>query len=369
MHKLPITPKVESIAMEYLTLLDGDSSKSIPATYHFKDELIWLRDELDNGRAFVLKNKKRLGKRACKPYIVYLDKLIKEYREIILSKPGTKEWIDYEDKFRNLLCDEQLSFIVEYTTYTKKGKAKKHKTKFFELLVKIMGYETIQSKVFPKVIEDLEIKTCVYCNTQYAIVANSKTSLFQLDHYLPKSKFPYLCTSFYNLQPCCGSCNQIKNNTDIRFGARKEYNLSIWQSPIDTRHEDHFFFHIDDVKLTKYLLAASSHNKWLLELKYSSRACAPKEELCLLNKQEEKFHITEQYNKLLDVVEETVWKHQIYSHGYMSSLNNAFGILFPDKISQIRRLITGTYDCNDNIYKRPLTKMIQDVWDQLDGII
>lgn len=35
---------------------------------------------------------------------------------------------------------------------------------------------------------------------------------YDLDHGKPKAKYPYLCTSFFNLQPACPSCNRKKSD-------------------------------------------------------------------------------------------------------------------------------------------------------------
>lgn len=56
------------------------------------------------------------------------------------------------------------------------------------------------------------MKCCPYCNAEYVYAIRklsrggwmNKTSL---DHFLPKSKFPYLGVSIYNLIPSCTRCN------------------------------------------------------------------------------------------------------------------------------------------------------------------
>lgn len=371
MHKLTITPAVESVAKKYSELLLPDAKNNAAPRYDYKSKVVWLRDELSKGKAFVKDGKSRMKKAQLKPYIDYLDKIIAEYDKLLVVKPGTQEWLDYERDFTGLLDDKALAKVIHYLTIDtrkKKPTITKHNVPFHEAIVEMMGYKKLQKTVFPSIIEELEIKTCVYCNAQYAIVVDDHTSLFQLDHCLPKSIYPYLCTSFYNLQPCCGSCNQRKLNDEMRYGANKEYNLSIWQSPLDPHKDDHFHFHIDDANLALYIIAATSHDKNLLKMQYVAHANPTQEDEDLHKIVEQRFHITNQYNKILDVVEETVWKHQIYSAGYVRSLNNAIGKMFPDMKGQVRRIISGTYDGADNIYKRPLTKMIHDVIDQLDGL-
>lgn len=61
----------------------------------------------------------------------------------------------------------------------------------------------------------LGIKACVYCNASYTVATDDDRATFQIDHSYPKSKYPFLCTSFFNLQPSCMHCNQIKSKMMI----------------------------------------------------------------------------------------------------------------------------------------------------------
>lgn len=61
------------------------------------------------------------------------------------------------------------------------------------------------------------LKTCVYCNVMPTL-SNDEQVFYQMDHYLPQSKYPFLGTCFYNLQPSCGICNGHKGQKDSDFG-------------------------------------------------------------------------------------------------------------------------------------------------------
>ncbi len=67
-----------------------------------------------------------------------------------------------------------------------------------------------------KFLRRLEIDTCPYCNRNY-IYSLSKSSKIkpELDHFYPKSKYPFLGLSFYNLIPSCQTCNG--------YGAKHEF--------------------------------------------------------------------------------------------------------------------------------------------------
>ncbi|WP_445710877.1 HNH endonuclease [Flavobacterium sp.] len=74
------------------------------------------------------------------------------------------------------------------------------------------------SDFFMKHSEELNIKTCYYCNIDFVNVFEKNTkNHFTLDHILPKSKYPYLSISLFNLIPSCYSCNsKFKRNKEFK---------------------------------------------------------------------------------------------------------------------------------------------------------
>jgi len=60
-------------------------------------------------------------------------------------------------------------------------------------------------------IKNIGIKTCPYCNRSYihSVIkqGSTKTVKPQIDHFFPKSKYPFLGASYYNLIPSCLLCN------------------------------------------------------------------------------------------------------------------------------------------------------------------
>lgn len=56
----------------------------------------------------------------------------------------------------------------------------------------------------------LGARVCVYCNRNYTVTLQiNKSGIVrpQLDHFYPKSIYPYLSVSLYNLIPACPTCN------------------------------------------------------------------------------------------------------------------------------------------------------------------
>ncbi|KEO72224.1 hypothetical protein [Anditalea andensis] len=68
-----------------------------------------------------------------------------------------------------------------------------------------------------KLAEDLDVRTCTYCNRNYTntvISSNGqKITRPQFDHYFDKRQNPLLAISFYNLIPSCSICNSSIKGT------------------------------------------------------------------------------------------------------------------------------------------------------------
>lgn len=92
----------------------------------------------------------------------------------------------------------------------------------------IFNYKSYrQSNKCNAIFSDLgfDSSTCPYCNeNRLSIVdatppikkADLKKALLDVDHFKPKSKYPFLALSFYNLLPSCHVCNSnYKGNADF----------------------------------------------------------------------------------------------------------------------------------------------------------
>lgn len=68
------------------------------------------------------------------------------------------------------------------------------------------GYETLDKANF---IRSTGINICPYCGKDEVI--ESDRSKRQIDHYLPKRKYPFFALSYFNLIPACDLCNEVPN--------------------------------------------------------------------------------------------------------------------------------------------------------------
>ena len=93
-------------------------------------------------------------------------------------------------------------------------------------ILNCLDYSRMRNHFFPKYFQKLGIKSCVYCNSQLTLTIEREKvkrnevkhrALFQVDHYYPKEKYPYLSIALYNLYPVCASCNLTKSNNPVDF--------------------------------------------------------------------------------------------------------------------------------------------------------
>lgn len=231
-------------------------------------------------------------------------------------------------------------------------------TQFGEALLDIFGYSERFRGVKSKGIwlaKMLNIKSCPYCNAQYTLYVNDSSSKellkFQYDHFFPKSMFPYLSISLYNLIPSCANCNVKKSD--------KLLNL------VDHYHPYHSeLSKIAQFKL-KYvpdpmLLTINSVHKQKYEVEFTPKFMDPHN---IAEKHNKLFQINGVYSRHEDVFQELLIKAIIYNKSLIKS-HLEIEKLFPNKELYLRYLI-GNYPNQKDILNRPLAKFTQDIAKQL----
>lgn len=72
-----------------------------------------------------------------------------------------------------------------------------------------------------QLIMELGLNVCPYCNRQYISTYYSQKGRTRgdLDHFFPKTLYPFLSLSFYNLIPSCKVCNSsLKGSKEFEYG-------------------------------------------------------------------------------------------------------------------------------------------------------
>lgn len=275
-------------------------------------------------------------------YANYVKRIIDKYSILNAIKPKYFDFI-------------HSRYFEEFTTIELDSKPiKGEKKKFYELIVESMRYDEVRTDFLPYA-RKLEIRACVYCNTQLAVTVGkddiSLRGMYELDHFYPKSKYPYLCTSFFNLQPTCSYCNKSKSDKKAMF--------NLYTSDFSSINP--FSFQLKKASLIKYMLNQKCED---LEIDINSNEIDPKTGKKLIDDHNEHFHIKELYKTQRDLAEEIIWKAKVYNKSYQKSLSDSFYKLFPRR-TDFNRFILGNYDRKEDIHKRPMAKFTQDIARQL----
>lgn len=169
-----------------------------------------------------------------KEEITKVVRLIKELIELL-----------YDDKFLRILLVESEEKVTEYVKdkeqvseyikdthalYKKENVHDTNKLKVMNSIVELfIYYELLDSKQKEITIKQelygrLNIRACPYCNRQFIdpiAIKNEENEEIEkrhntgdLDHILPKSKYPLYAVSLWNLTPCCKTCNETFKGSD-----------------------------------------------------------------------------------------------------------------------------------------------------------
>lgn len=156
-----------------------------------------------------------------------------------IVKKVEDERVNRNIKEEEVYCSlSQDSYVRLYNKGVKISRRKKvtvdhFQTILYEIFVK-QGYNGYIGKgetkrlLFDKAdhVKGLNLRICPYCGRSfiYSVEENGTTVKPQVDHFLPKSKYPYLALSYFNLIPVCQTCNMkdCKGEFDpmIKIGER-----------------------------------------------------------------------------------------------------------------------------------------------------
>lgn len=274
-------------------------------------------------------------------YADYVKAIIDHFQEILTLKPS--EFDGFQKKYFSMLSFDEIKST---------GWKSSSNVAFYLKIVELMRYDEVRASELIPYIEKLGIRTCVYCNSQYTVTThvnkNEVKGGYQLDHYYPKAKYPFLCISFFNLQPSCGCCNNWKEEKQIEFNLYTDITRVGVINP--------FSFRLDKASMVRYMLSQDCHT---LEIVFDSN------DKNLLHNHEMVFHTSKLYENFKDEAEELLWKKKISNSAYIEQLQIMFQKTFPNIRGSFNRYLYGIYDNEKDIHKRPLTKMKQDIARQL----
>jgi len=271
----------------------------------------------------------------------------KKYRVTKQIKQLLEKLLD-EQKLKSILLaepNELIEIIKKYENNQNLKKARYTKEALHNILYRIFvdyGYEKIDKL---KCIDNIGLGSCPYCNRNYVFTTSKKGSIKpEIDHFYPKSLYPYLACSYFNLIPSCPTCNGFgakeAKDTFYVYPISNPYTIK----PIDfqfsiTPQKVDF---IDDVKKEQY-----DFTNFEIDI-YGNKANL------------EIFHLEELYKQHKDIVLELLIKKVYYPQSYIEELSK-YGF----SKDEIYRYLFSNYNQDEDLHKRPLSKLIRDISEEL----
>lgn len=300
----------------------------------------------------------RIEKDKCrkwKKYFAYVKALYDKYEKILVLHP--RNFKRYKTLYFSNLSEKELNS----TTWRKWGKKQK-KITFCNTIIAAMRYEDIRSQEIVKYIDkELRIKTCVYCNANYIASVNvpgeGLKARYEIDHFLPKYMYPFLCTSFFNFQPSCSFCNRWKLKDESLFNLYTDK-----QSEVNP-----FVFSLDQDSILLYKTDRNAENLCIdIESKEIKKIGG--KVVKLIDNHNTVFHISALYEAFKEEAEEILIRYLNNTQTYLNQMQNNIIQNSNYNVSTAFRLTNGFLYEEENVHLKPLSKMKRDIAKQL-GLI
>ncbi len=248
------------------------------------------------------------------------------------------------DNLEEIITTNNISKYIKIWNYCYSKKEKKEIEEAFDYA----GHR--KKPDFMEHFKKLNIKSCPFCNNNYIYFyeegAKKFNTLATLEHYYPKSKYPHLSLSFYNLIPSCNTCNsKFKGNETHEgkilhpyfedFNDKAKFSISVGSLPVNKTIE--------------------------LEVNLKSN-----DERC--NTSIERFQLDKIYKQHNDIAKEIWNKAQVYNESQIEELYNSFYEKLGYSKEDVENMIFCNYLHKDDIHKRNHSKLTQDILKQFDLI-
>ncbi len=211
--------------------------------------------------------------------------------------------------------------------------------------VMVPYYDSISALHGHDLVNELDIKTCPYCNRQFIHSFEAlRAERPELDHYYPKATYPMLCLSFYNLIPVCHSCNHVKLEDEIGVNPYK-------------RAFRRKFVIVDKNgnKVSKSRIYKLTDKE--IKLRFEGRDADEEKNVTVLG-------LESVYNKHTDYVKELIDKSMAYDAHARKALVESFqGAGYHPR--QVYDFVWGRHLMDAEFEDRPLSKLTKDMLDLL----
>ena len=316
-----------------------DNLDKIRKKKNLTDNIRIIVDRTKNTREFIDLIKKNLKSEFLKDFEDIFPDKMDILVEMMSSKKSFNDLVQTY-KFDGIYTKKSHTKLKDYIVERYKEKLEFHYNKIDKKeLVRITG-----------------VTVCPYCNRNF-INVTEEANTSQLDHFFPKNEYPLFALCFYNLIPSCYGCNNKKSTSKFYISPYDEsitdidellkFSLNIKSADFINNSESIDIIIKDDISEEELKQLESKD-------KLSVRQKLLKDKYVIDTRSLYKLHT--------DVVQELLWKQEVYSNSYKIKLEEILATS-DKKFSkyEIDRMIVGYYTDKENYGKRPLSKMVTDI--------
>ncbi|MCX0379255.1 hypothetical protein LI055_06405 [Clostridium perfringens] len=221
-------------------------------------------------------------------------------------------------------------------------------------------YKNFRDSQAWKIVKILGIKTCPYCNKNFIDIYMNKSGKMKfngdIDHYLPKWKYPYLALCIYNLVPSCKSCNNEKGDNK-----QSKLHFHPYRNNIKLGYNFKTSFCEENIDLD-YIYGLSDNFHIKLE-------CNGNE---YMENSKEIFHLEDKYNNSKEQAKGIIRNAYIYNIRYINDMLNDYFINnneYNRNLSYTDDIVKLIFDYEEeDKINRPLGKLKYDLLREFDLI-
>ncbi len=266
------------------------------------------------------------------------------------------------EEIKNIVKELEETEFYKDKTYKEKTAETQEKKQFDEIKKNFSDLYDILTKKESgcgyELLIDLKLRACPYCNLNYidaviteddrnstkkTINSNNKVLRHHFDHYFPKSKFPFLGISFYNLIPSCYECNSALKGDDT-----DRIPLNPYAQDFDSMAK----FYIQPANI-EHPMSFSKETDFEIKLDYK---------VDIVKQHCELFALQERYKYRKDYVLELLTKKKIYTDEFKEEIYRQL-LNIPNMQIDVNLIILGNYVNSEQINLRPLAKLTKDLFE------
>ena len=269
----------------------------------------------------------------------------------IIAFLSEKEKLD-DDKVKNILVGE--------VPYLEKAMVKIGQIESIEIQKEFERvYTNFSNRKFGhQWAEKLGVTVCPYCNRSYIFTvekeARNGKARPQYDHFFPKSKYPYLAVSMYNLIPSCAVCNGGKSNVDS-FKDQKVQYLNPYVEGYGTKTVLQITPKKKKDRIHSYVGLAEEYT-----VKPESAPDVDKDAAKRIQDTWDLLKLGPLYEKHSDYIRNILQAKQIYTEEYLDQLMKSFPGAFDD-MDDLKDVVYFNYLDEEEWGKRILAKLTHDL--------